>query len=378
MTRKKEDFIVILQDTEAVSREIWLKERKKAVCASDYPAIVGLSSFKTPVDIFEDKIDPDAISEEVTLGTKFRYDIGHALEPVILETIALEIGAIPVRDKRMVESTRYPYMRADIDGLFVMNKDRVICGTQFYKGEQILFEGKTTSFTKFMDYRKAPDPAHVAQSKFGMLVRGLDHCIIGYSCGGNNLDSDLVYHICHLTDEDRETIPMIVKDFWEKNVMTRTPPSEALGPYASSFKQALIRYLGKTAANDGQVLQLPLYAAPIIQNSLAIREEISRRRSEIRELEEKRDSIELPLVNLLGDKYQSAILESTYQQFRIGFSVSERESLTAESLARLKKEQPLLYETLVAQGYIQTNISRSFSVKSKEKKMRTTRKKRGA
>lgn len=95
-----------------------LAERaEKAVCASDYPAIVGLSSFKTPVDIFEDKIDPDAISEEVTLGTKFRYDIGHALEPVILETIALEIGAIPVRDKRMVESTRYPYMRADIDGL---------------------------------------------------------------------------------------------------------------------------------------------------------------------------------------------------------------------------------------------------------------------
>ena len=69
MARKKEDFKVILQDTEAVSREIWLKERKKAVCASDYPAIVGLSSFKTPVDIFEDKIAPNAISEEVTLGT---------------------------------------------------------------------------------------------------------------------------------------------------------------------------------------------------------------------------------------------------------------------------------------------------------------------
>ena len=113
-TKTNSLFTVVLEDSEAVPREVWLKERKKAICGSDYPAIVGLSGFKTPVDIFEDKIDPNKISETVTLETKFRFDIGHALEPVILETIARAIGATPIRDKRMVESSVYPYMRVDV------------------------------------------------------------------------------------------------------------------------------------------------------------------------------------------------------------------------------------------------------------------------
>ena len=84
MAKKKTTypFTVILEDTEKIPRGVWLKERKLAVCASDYPAIVGLSGFKTPVDIYEDKVDSEKVSEEVSLETKYRFDIGHALEPV--------------------------------------------------------------------------------------------------------------------------------------------------------------------------------------------------------------------------------------------------------------------------------------------------------
>lgn len=380
MSKKKATapFAVILEDTEAVDRAVWLKERKLAVCASDYPAIVGLSGFKTAVDIYEDKTDPENVSEAVTLETKFRFDIGHALEPVLLETIGREIGAIPIRDKRMVESIRYPYMRADIDGLFMMKEDRVVCGTELKQGELVLFEAKTTSYSKYMEYREAADPAHIAQSKFGMLVRGLQHCIIGYSSGGNNLSSDLCYHLCELTDEDEETIPMVVQDFWEEHVLKEIPPSQALGPYASEFKKALIRHYGKTSKNDGAVLQLPVHTAAIFQQALALRAEISQLNAEVKSKEAERDRVELPLVNMLGDQYQSGVLESIYLSYKASFSCTERKTLSADNMERLKEEKPDVYQMLVDEGYITTSLSRTFSVRSKEKKSKTKRTKRGA
>lgn len=375
---KSAPFRVILEDTEAIPREVWLRERKLAVCGSDYSAIVGLSGFKTAVDIYEDKTSPDDVQSEIILEEKYRYDIGHALEPIMLEAIATEIGAIPIRDKRMVESTIYPYMRVDIDGLFQMKEDCVVCGHLFKQGELVLFEGKTSSYAKYMDYREVPGADHVAQSKFGMLVRGLTHCIIGYSCGGNNLSRDLVYHVCELTKEDQETIPEIVREFWEEHILKEVPPTEVLGPYASEFKKSLIRHYSKTARNTGDVLRYPVHAAEIFKRSLAIRSEISLLNAELKQKESERDSVELPLIAMLGNQYQSGVLESIYLSYNAGFSTTERRTMSAENISRLQEEQPELYEQLVAGGFITTSVSRTFSVKSKQKKAKTQRKRKGA
>ena len=374
---KNTPFIVVLEDTEAIPHEEWLRERKLAVCGSDYPAIVGLSGFKTAIDIYEDKIDPHAVKSEITLEEKYRFDIGHALEPVILETIATEIAARPIRDKRMVESTLYPYMRVDIDGLFQMMEDRVVCGQLFKKGELILFEGKTCSYSKYMAYKEAAGNDHIAQSKFGMLVRGLKHCIIGYSCGGNSLQRDLVYHVCELTKEDQETIPLVVREFWEEHVLKQVPPTEALGPYASEFKKALIRHYRKNAINDCQVFQFPAHAAEVFRQSLSIREEISQMNAELKRKEAERDNVELPLIAMLGNQYQSGVLESVYRSYNASFSKTERRTITSDNMERLQKEQPEMYNQLVEGGFITTSISNTFTVRSKQKKSRTQKQKRG-
>lgn len=364
-------YRVILEDTQAMPREVWLKHRKPAVCASDYPAIVGLCAFRTAVDIYEDKIDPENVQTEITLADKYRFDIGHALESVMHEAIAAEIGAVPVRDKRMTESTLYPYMRVDIDGLFLLQEDCVVCGHPLKKGEVVLYEGKTTGYSKFLEYRETPSPAHVAQCKFGMLVRGLSHCILGIGCGGNQLHNDLVYHICTLTEEDRETIPLVVRTFWEENVLRRTPPTEALGFYASNFKKALIAYYGKTAAEDGKTLCLPTHTAEILKRTLVVREELSRLMAEQRAKERERDAIEAPLIALLGSEYQEGVLESVYLTYKAGFRVSKRETVTAENMEKLREELPALHQQLVTAGIITQTVSRTFHVCSKRKKAKT-------
>ncbi len=374
-TKTRVPFTVIAEDTEAMPRKDWLRERKSAVCGSDYPALVGLSGFQTAIDIYEDKTDPNAIESEITLADKYRFDIGHAIESIMHEAIALDIEAMAIRDKRMVESTLYPYMRVDIDGLFLIKKDCVVCGYLFNEGDLVLYEGKTTQYSKFMDYRETPAPAHVAQCKFGMLVRGLTHCVIGYSCGGNNLSRDLAYHVVELTEEDRETIPLVVKEFWEDNVLALTPPTEALGPYASDFKKALIRHYGKTAKNDGEILRFPVHMQETLKRAMAVRGELTAINAQMRIKEAERDAIDAPLIAMLGDQYQTGVLESIYTMYKAAFSVSERETVSADNILRLRDEMPEEYKKLLAAGIITTSVTRTFSVRSKKKKARTQRRK---
>ena len=50
MAKKKTTypFTVILEDTEKIPRGVWLKERKLAVCASDYLSLIHISEPTRP------------------------------------------------------------------------------------------------------------------------------------------------------------------------------------------------------------------------------------------------------------------------------------------------------------------------------------------
>jgi predicted phage-related endonuclease len=365
-------YRVILADSEAVPREEWLRARKPAICSSDYPQIVGLSSFGTAIDIFEDKIEPEQVSGAISLEQKFRFDIGHALEPVILTTIAANIHARPIRDKRLVESTLYPYMRNDVDGLFEMLEDRVIQGVPFSKGDVIMFEGKTTNYISFMEWRESPSPAHVAQSKHGMLVRGLRWAIIGY-WKGNNLQTDLVYHLVPLTEVDIATIPLVCREFFEHSVNPKIPPNAALGPYAAEFKKALLRHYSGVGPRKNAELKLPYHTQPLFEQALSIRAKHSALNEQMKELEIERDKIDAQFISMLGAGYKTGVLDSIYRTFTASISSSTSPVVSSENLERLRQEDPKVYDDLVKQGFITQRKRESFTVRCIQKSATTTK-----
>ena len=138
-----------------------------------------------------------------------------------------------------------------------------------------------------------------------------------------------------------------------------------------------MRYNWKDGQKSGAVLQFPLYVADLIRQSLQVRDELSQLNALVKSKEAERDSIELPLVGLLGDQYQSGVLESIYASYTAKINTTERKTLNAENMTRLKEEHPEIYQTLIDEGYITTSVSRSLSVRSKAKKAKTKRK-RGA
>ena len=128
---------------------------------------------------------------------------------------------------------------------------------------------------------------------------------------------------------------------------------------------------------DGLQVQFPAHAAEVFRQSLSIREEISQMNAELKRKEAERDNVELPLIAMLGNQYQSGVLESVYRSYNAGFSKTERRTITSDNMERLQKEQPEMYNQLVEGGFITTSISNTFTVRSKQKKSRTQKQKRG-
>ena len=111
------------------------------------------------------------------------------------------------------------------------------------------------------------------------------------------------------------------------------------------------------------------------QKSLEIRQEISKLNELLKAKEQERDLNELPLVEFLGNKSNAGVLESALTVYRAGYTVTNRRSVNADGLDRLKEEHPEVFDLLSKEGYIQSSSSRSLYVKSKEKKVPKGRKK---
>ena len=369
-------YKVILGDSEAVSREEWLKERKKGVCSSDFPQVVGMSSFGSAVGVYEDKINPEVVETEVTESQKFLFDFGHAVEPKLHERIASLIRATAVRDKRMVESTRFPYMRNNCDGLFLFEDDITMYSVtntesvRFKKDDIIMFEAKTshwTLFDRWDEIRMGPLPEHVAQCKHGMITRGFDWCVISY-CRGSSLERDVVYHLIGLTDEDRITIPVLCENFFEGHVLSKIPPVESYGSKAEVFKKALIAHYQKDPAPRKPEIKLPAHTLPLFERRLEIDEQIKNIKMQDESAKIERDKIDSQLISLLGAESQKGVLESLYRVFTASVSTSSTPTVTTESLERLKAEEPKLYQTLADIGIITVKYRSSFKVSCKQKK----------
>jgi predicted phage-related endonuclease len=70
-------------------RRQWLARRRKGLTATDIPVLFGLSPWRTPLDVWLSKVRPQEEEEQA-----YRYDKGHALEPVLAAEYARRTGDI--------------------------------------------------------------------------------------------------------------------------------------------------------------------------------------------------------------------------------------------------------------------------------------------
>ena len=163
---------------ELTDRQKWLKWRKGGIGSSDVPIIMGVSRFKTPLQLYQEKIS-DSLEEDTT--NQFIKDQGNNAETKIRAFYEMMVGVdfAPC----LVENSDYPFMRASLDGRTESKKQ--IC--------EIKLIGKD-KFDAAKQQGSVPDD-YYPQVQHQLLVSGADRC----------------YFLCYLYDKD---------DMFFKNAMT--------------------------------------------------------------------------------------------------------------------------------------------------------------
>lgn len=292
-------------------------DRQKYLGGSDVAAILGISPWKTPLDVYLDKVQPR--KEETDPGRLKVLNRGKRMEPYVTDLLAEETGLEIIRRGERYLDPELDFVAAEIDA-------------EAATGENI--EIKTVSPFKAREWGEEQSdeiPLHyAAQAMHGMMVTRREVCVFGVLIGG---DDFRVYRI----ERDDVTIDAIRQkeiEFWAQ-VQARQAPEP-------STVSDLFRLYG--TKDSGLAVEAPeeLQADVIALKSL--KDEAKRLGAQI-ELREERIKLHMGSASILTMYGQPA---ATWKE-----QASKRFDPSA-----FKAANPALYEQ-----FVKTATSRVFRLK---------------
>lgn len=204
----------------------WLDARKKGIGASEAAAVIGLSPWKSNVELWMEKTgkkQPDDISDKDCVA------YGHAAEGYIRALFALDYPQYEVSYGGafdMVHNAEYPFIFATLDGRLLEKET----------GRRGVLEIKTTSIVRSMQKEKwwskdgpcIPDQ-YYTQVCHQLLATGWDfavlHAQLKYTYGDDIRSERRTYFIEREdVSEDIEYIKNAEIKFWLGNVMQDIKP----------------------------------------------------------------------------------------------------------------------------------------------------------
>lgn len=183
-----------------------LSDRKLGIGGSDMPIILGLSTYKTPYQLYLEKI---AVGEPVqSPETTYQY-WGNQLEPVIRDHFAKKYQ-VAVETPATIVHPEHTFLRANVDGLI--------------PSLNAVLEIKTTAGWNAQEWGEPGTDviplAYRAQVAHYCLTTGAEKAIIAVLIGGN----DYREYIYTPNESVTKIILNSAKTFWDC-VVTRTPPA---------------------------------------------------------------------------------------------------------------------------------------------------------
>ncbi|UZQ86010.1 YqaJ viral recombinase family protein [Thermoclostridium stercorarium] len=291
---------VELAKTLDMPREQWLKLRKKGIGGSDAAAIIGLDRYRSPFDVYADKL---GLKPEIPDNEAMRQ--GRDLEQYVAERFMEATGKKVRRRNAMLQHPEYPFMIADIDRWVV--------------GENAGLECKTTSvLSKYKFSQGEFPPNYYVQCMHYMAVTGAERWYLAV------LVLNKAFHVFTIERDEAEIQALIAaeKDFWESHVMKQIPPA----PDGSEATSELIKQLFPEARERAEVALFGYEDK--IQQYLTLD-------AQVRELEQERDKIKQELQLAMADAEIGRA-----QGYIVEWKNQIRQTLDTQ---RLKKEQAEIY-----------------------------------
>ena len=196
----------------------FLTTRRQGIGGSDIAAILGVSKFKTALDVYLSKT-----TDQPELQGEHLY-WGHALENPIIDRFVQDTGALVIRQPETSQHPDYEWAIANADAL-IMNGDTI----------EAILEIKTSSAFKSREWG-ADDTdevpiEYIAQVQWYMWIYDVQEAYLAALIGGNQYRQ---YHI----KRDDELIAMLAEKaqaFWQNHVIPRIPPEPQDGADAQKL-----------------------------------------------------------------------------------------------------------------------------------------------
>lgn len=332
---------VLVENTDAITREEWLKWRAMGIGGSDVAAALGFSPYKTRRDLYYEKsgIEPAISDEENNWVAK---EVGKRLESLVADIYQRKTGYKVYPIHKLFQHPIYPFLTANVD--FFVQKPN---------GSRGILETKTSHHQNREKWANDSIPRHYEyQGRHYDCVTNLDFA--AFACLFSNSEDDFVMREVERDLDDEENTVMELSHFWNNYVLARVEP-----PYTEKPDLALEsirRFHGQADASLPDI-HIGATFAPALEQFLAFRDEKADLERSARELESKMKGLYVPIVDQLG-QCVSGVCESGADKYEFWYKPSGRTSIKKESLEKLRMEYPDIYAE-----YVSTSDTRSFSVK---------------
>lgn len=322
----------------------WLKNRQTGIGGSDVAAILGLSRYKSPLDVYNNKVGEVSYSEQ----SQAAY-WGTQLEDIVAKEFQKRTG-MKVQ-KVNSQLSRDGWMHANIDravvnpelsgNVRVLDEDKQAETGRLLTTDAIL-ECKTASSFIADQWGPSQEAEIVAgkavvehkipiyyetQVQWYMGVTGAKRCYVAALLGGQ----DFRIYCVERDDDVIEALQQQCREFWFEHVLKQVPPS----PATQEEVQKLF------TQDDGQMVEAPNEVAADIG-------ELRNLTERIKELEGEQKVVKDRICAALGEKTGFTIAGEKACTFK--YQKANRFDST-----RFKKEQPETYA-----AYVKTSESRVF------------------
>lgn len=310
----------LLIKTVDLSHSDWLEARKLGITGTDLGGLTGVSKYSTPIKIYLDKIG----ELEPTEDNEAMY-WGRIMEDVIAKDFQFRNDNMKVnRVNAILKHPEYEWALGNIDRLITNDN-----------GEKGILEIKTVSeYIKTAWEGEEVPPQYMVQLQWYMFVAGVKFGYFAALIGGNK-------YIQKYVERDEELIEIlknIAQNFWENNVLTKTPPLID----GSDASTDLLKTLYPNSEADTEI-ELPDEALKLIESREDLKGQKKELDSQISECENKlKDLLKENEVGICGER---KVTWKTY-------------SKTSIDSKKLKSEKPELFKE-----YLKTSSYRKFDIK---------------
>ena len=335
---------LVLVETADLSREEWLAYRRQGLGGSDAAAVLGISPFRTGVDLYYDKLGLFIEDDEANWVAK---EIGNLLEELVARIFAKKTGLKVYRRKCMFQHPAHTWMLADLDFLVEMPD-----------GSTAILECKTTNYNARDKWEYDGKPIvpvyYESQGRHYMAVMNIDRMYFACLYGNNENEFFIRYMERDLDIEE----DLIAEEefFWKENVEKGVEP-----PYTEKPDLVLesIRKHCGPADKDAEQVRLGRRHLGSIRKYMELKEQKARHDSEAKKLEEKMKEAYAEIVEEMGVSC-TGVIKDGGTEYVVSYNPAYRTGIDKKGLERLKAQHPDVYD-----DYVSTTESRRFSVKMK-------------